>query len=279
VMDRQDAKADLAPYFAITPEDFVGPRNHNQVTAESYDDIAKTYSDIRLGRNDLKIDATSIADDDERAVYEERVMTDIGMVMTTTSGREQIKELTDNPNDHETAVMPKFTDDDEDDDKDDDTESRRMEDISTEPEFDSYDPPFSRISYKPGDRHGTGERTDRALAHELQHAYHDVRDTEASGTFDGGPDHYDSGGDYAGYPDAPNKERQAVGLTNTDPDHPTDDSGCPENVYAAERNQMGDHFVPRVHYNGEFPGVESDPKGLTKLWQAFIESPDNAVVE
>jgi hypothetical protein len=269
VMDRQDAKADLAPYFAITPEDFVGPRNHNQVTPEEYDEVAKTYSDIRLGRGDLKVHSESLADSDERAVYNERAMTDIGMIMTTSSGREQIMALNDNPDDYQTTILPRFTS----------KTSRRMDDVSTDAKQEGYDPPSSLVYYKPADEGGEGRRTDRVLVHELQHAYHDMNGTTATGVFDGGPDHFDSGGDRQGYRHAENKERQAVGLTNTDPDHPTDDSGCPENTYAAERNQLGDHFVPREHYNGPFPGVEENAATLKKLWSAFIDSPDDTGLE
>ncbi|MGE0396248.1 MAG: M91 family zinc metallopeptidase [Kofleriaceae bacterium] len=76
MLDRQDAKRDLAPYFGIVDEDFEGYRNHDQVTQEQFDEIAGMYSDIRLGRGDLTINTDKYEDADAAGAYREDVMGD-----------------------------------------------------------------------------------------------------------------------------------------------------------------------------------------------------------
>ena len=69
--------------FDIVGDDFVGPRQHNQVTQQEFEEIARVYSDIRLGRGDLTMD-TSEMPADQAAAYRQGVMDDIGTMMTAS---------------------------------------------------------------------------------------------------------------------------------------------------------------------------------------------------
>ena len=274
MMDRQDAKRDLAPYFGIVEEDFVGPRNHNQISQDELDSLARTYSDIRLGRGDISIDTRRMANDHEGDLYEEGVMKDIAMIMQTTSGREQIQKLNDNPTDFHTTIRPEFI-------SFWDEEDRTFDHIKGGGgRAEKYDELDERITYKPGVEGNYGARGDVILAHELEHARLHMLDANAHDDFDGGPGHPDSPttDPFTGDPVAvENSERQAVGLTNTDPLHPTNGDGCTENQYRYERNQIGDHLAPRTHYSGDMPGEEHDERKLAKLWDAFLGSADDAI--
>ena len=95
-LDRHNARDELASRFEVVGDDFVGPRNHNQVSAEEYDRIVQTYSDIRLGRGDLTIDTSEMTDDNQESTYRQGVMDQIGDMMETTSGRNMIYQLHNN---------------------------------------------------------------------------------------------------------------------------------------------------------------------------------------
>jgi hypothetical protein len=96
MMDRQAAQRELSSRFQVVGPDFVGPRNHNQVSEEEYERIARTYSDIRTGRGDLSIDTSMIGDANQAAEYRRGTMTSVADMMMTTSGRNQIMTLSNN---------------------------------------------------------------------------------------------------------------------------------------------------------------------------------------
>lgn len=96
MMDRQQAQRDLANRFDVVPDDFVGPRLPNQVTQSEYQDIAHTFSDIRLGRGDLTINTSEQTDPLEAARYQQQVMNSIADQMMTASGRDTVGRLHDN---------------------------------------------------------------------------------------------------------------------------------------------------------------------------------------
>ena len=94
MMDRSDARRDLAKKFDVVGNsaDAVLP---NQVTAAEYADIARTYSNIRLGRTDLQLDGSATSDPDQ---FNADMMDDIGDIMQTRSGRELVGKLSNNTN-------------------------------------------------------------------------------------------------------------------------------------------------------------------------------------
>jgi hypothetical protein len=113
--DRQAAAKELAGNFEVVPPGYRGPRRPNQVTAEEFEKIAGTYSDIRRGKTDLKIDDDFLPERADRPLTDEvrdreekekqarrdDVMKDIGKMMATGSGRELIYKLADNESDKE----------------------------------------------------------------------------------------------------------------------------------------------------------------------------------
>lgn len=96
MMDRQQAQRDLADRFDVVGDDFVGPRLPNQVTQSEYRQICSTYSDIRLGRGDLTIDASQYTDPTAQQNYRNGAMNDIASMLQTQSGRAIINQLHDN---------------------------------------------------------------------------------------------------------------------------------------------------------------------------------------
>ena len=95
-VDRLNASNELADRFDVVPDDFVGPRQQNQLTQEEYDRVVETYSNIRLGRGDLTLDASELSDEDE-AKWRQGSMDDIATMMQTSSGRQMIMTMSDNP--------------------------------------------------------------------------------------------------------------------------------------------------------------------------------------
>ncbi len=99
MLDRQQAQRDLAGRFQVLPDDFIGPRRDNQVTPEQYQQIAHTFSDVRMGRGDLHVDASTFDGankDADAARYKQGAMDDIANMMMTRTGRGQIENLHDN---------------------------------------------------------------------------------------------------------------------------------------------------------------------------------------
>lgn len=93
MMDRQRASRELSSKFDVVGPDHKGEKLPNQVTAEEYDQLVRTYSDIRLGRSDLKIDTSNANDAGQ---YQADMMDDIGDIMQTSSGRQLISQLSNN---------------------------------------------------------------------------------------------------------------------------------------------------------------------------------------
>ena len=98
-MDRQRAQEELRGRFNLVGEDFVGPHLPNQITEEEFRDVARTYSNIRMGRGDLTINASELGTDPAgtygmtEAQYRERTMADIATMMTTAVGRREVMGL------------------------------------------------------------------------------------------------------------------------------------------------------------------------------------------
>ena len=104
MMDRQRAQEELSNRFTVNDGAIPAGAASNVVSSEEYQRIARTYSDIRLGRGDLTIDTSSI--DSETAqgkygmtpeAYRAGAMNDIASMMQTRSGRSEIEALHNNP--------------------------------------------------------------------------------------------------------------------------------------------------------------------------------------
>jgi Domain of unknown function (DUF4157)/Effector protein len=105
-VDRQRAQAELADRFTVSSDATAIPAGAagNVVSQEEYQRIARTYSNIRLGRGDLTLDTSSINSDSAATSYgmtEEQyranAMNDIASLMQTRSGRAEVTQLSNNP--------------------------------------------------------------------------------------------------------------------------------------------------------------------------------------
>ena len=106
-VDRQRAQEELADRFSVVPDDFVGPRLPNQVTQAEYEQIAHTYSDIRMGRSDFEFNTEGLSDEDAEA-FRQGSMNDLASIMQTEHGRTLINDLAYNENDHQTTLSPLY---------------------------------------------------------------------------------------------------------------------------------------------------------------------------
>jgi hypothetical protein len=102
IRDRQRAHQELLRKFDVIPDNFQGTRLPNQVTGDEYSDVVRQYSDIRLGRADLKVDGAGSADARQ---FQADAMDDIGDIMQTASGRALIGQLGNNKRPDATGKM------------------------------------------------------------------------------------------------------------------------------------------------------------------------------
>jgi len=172
MMDRAAAHRELAGRFNVMPEGAVGTREQNQVSQEEFDRIARTYSDIRLGRSDLRLAGQGTMTDAQNQTFRSGAMNDIADILQTESGRGLIDSLAHAP------VQA-------------DGSTHRITTIN--PRLDAagaFDPSnaegggtFGRsgyATYVPGANTapaGTNIRSDVTLYHELTHAHHAVYNT------------------------------------------------------------------------------------------------------
>ena len=261
VRDRMRAERELAGRFQIVDGKTKGPRLPNQVTRAEFQQLANTYSDIRLGRGDLTIDAGRAKDP---AQFKADMMDDIADLLQTKSGRAVIQGLNDATNIDEngdlvhrkTKLMPylKSPTDNTPDYENADEIGDNREGFGTlaadgTPGVGSdtkvrINPNHDVIETAENDEGHTVEvgrmRSDVALFHELVHAYTDTR-----GITDGGFVHRNDGRERKpGSKPDPNvvldadsgirgAEHQAAGLGKYKGHLLT------ENTYRRERNELG----------------------------------------
>lgn len=235
MMDRQAAQRELAGNFDVVPDDFVGPRNQNQVTQAEFEEIARTYSDIRLGRSDLQLDTTGLSEADA-AAFRSGTMSDIGNLLQTESGRGLVRSL---------AYAPTQAD----------GTSRRTTTISRRNDAAGN---ADASNAEGGGRFGTSGyaryvpgvdtlpsrenlRSDVTLYHELVHAHHAVYNTWDGSTVSAGPGVPASDVGTIG-----SFEHQAAGIGA----HAND--AYSENRYRAERRMIGNGVGART------TGAETD---------------------
>lgn len=92
VADRQAAAKELAGNFQIVPADFQGPRLPNQITKEEFEKVVGTYSDIRMGNANLKLDSAGMTPE-QAAAFQQATMTDIASMLQTSGGRDLVSQL------------------------------------------------------------------------------------------------------------------------------------------------------------------------------------------
>jgi len=187
MLDRQEAQRELAGNFKVVPDGTPGGAE-NQVTQEQFEKIARTYSDIRMGRSDIKFDLPAGMSDTDADAYRNGTMKDIGRILETKTGRELIGELSDNERpdgSHRTTYLEGKSSDPRNAET---TGGAGAEGTDAHPGAGSD----SHIHYDPGSiwlpeaGATNGEpwlpmRSDVQLYHELTHSYHQTHGTAASG--------------------------------------------------------------------------------------------------
>jgi hypothetical protein len=294
MMDRQKAQHELSNRFQVVGDDMIGPKRPNQVTEEEYEQIAKTYSDVRLGRGDLTMDTSEMKDPYQAERYRDGTMTAIADMMMTPGGRAQIEHMSDNvPTDdagnsvvdkqgdevhRHTTIRAKYQDTNGD--------MKYLNDGTRESNYDLSDPETAPTGFRgdpklnpegspsrgddgargdgcdatiwwtPGTKAGELDRNDVELAHEMEHAFHITGGTNAEGTYEL-PTSRPPTPDEIADKDAgvANMERQAVGLPYRGRNS-KDPVGLTENEYRKERNELGldPELAIRDHYSGTPPG-------------------------
>ncbi|MGE5183961.1 MAG: M91 family zinc metallopeptidase [Acidobacteriota bacterium] len=294
MLDRQLAQRQLSDRFQVVGDNVpAGARASNQVSEAEYERIARTFSNIRMGRGDLRLDGSDFSPfaGNDRRNWENGMQANIADMMMTRSGRDQIYGMSNNVvrNDdgtarhhlwglgpeihHQTDITPLF--------------GVQRKDAHGNPVLDSNGAP---VYDDPGwfHRNASTMRHDNAFA-----AANDWtkqgRDpsTMARGEGSDSTLHINPGsilglrtdvvlahemqharqetqgtmavGKFGSGPDTNinNYERQAVGLSRSDTPtgghYPGDPDGCTENTYRQERNALGDRFLPRTNYSS-LPG-------------------------
>ena len=255
LVDRQHAQRQLSDRFQVVHDGFVGPRHHNQVTHGEYARIARTFSDIRLGRGDLTISGGNFSPfaPRDRMKWEAGMQSHLADMMMTTAGRKQVFNMSNNvirddagnarrsawgfglERRGKTRIEPLFGSEGFLGELEEPSWLRRHAGTLYNANAAAYG---NRGSYRDelGNRGEGGNariamnagsisglRSDVVLAHEMQHALHHTQGTNAPGTFGTGPD-----------TDIANAERQAVGLTRSDTTtgghYLGDPDGCTENT-------------------------------------------------
>jgi hypothetical protein len=253
--DLKAAEAELRSRFEVAgPGQAASAEHHapNQVSEAEFEKIAKTYSDIRLDRSDIKFGRQ---DDDK---YQKGAMEDIARLMQTEAGRELIFTLADNtagekdadgnPVHHTTTLKPYLKSHGGGIDV-----SNSDEEAATKaPEKDEKNGAGvdSVVRYNPGvtvDPTANDPKTpwwparsDVILMHEMTHAYYDTQGQTDFGKVDRKTGDGVEGniGAYKGTLER--YEHQAAGLGHY--------AGAPisENRYRGERARIGDEATTGV---------------------------------
>ena len=236
VLDRQLAQRELAAKLDVVPANYKGPKRPNQVTQAEFESIARTYSNIRLGRGDLTIDTGASEDP---AQYQRDMMDDIGDLLQTASGRELVSQLSNNVTGkdaqgnwthrktrlgaHIVNGVPDYTN----------SYERADENIVGKSTIDDHGAPGTgsntQIGINPNHDVGGSMRSDVALFHEMVHA---LNSTHGLNEFDHVHLHDGPGLEHDVAEHTFRYEHQAVGVGKYSNAH------LVENAYRRERRQL-----------------------------------------
>lgn len=243
MMDRQAAQRELRSRFDIVPDNFVGPRLPNQLSEAEYRQQARTFSDIRMGRSDIKFDGST------NQAYRDGAMGDMANLMQTPAGRQMLGQLANNtagekdakgnPVHHTTTLRPYLKNGVPDTSNSDEfpVDSAGKGTMGTPGEVNTTNGTGSNtvVRYNPGVNvapPGATDpwwpaRSDVILMHEMTHAYHDAR-----GTTNNTPVQVGDGPGAAGsQPMRYEHQAAGLGLYNNAP--------VSENAYRAQRALIG----------------------------------------
>jgi hypothetical protein len=251
--DRAEARDTLASRFQIVGSDHKATAG-NQVTDHQYEEIVQTYSDIRLGRSDLKVSPEGLSGEAAEE-FKFGAMGDIADILQTRSGRGLVGSLANAPRNTDfssrvTRIKP----------------SKDAENARGGKDGEKA----AQVSYQPGMNHGGDNpiRSDVTLYHELVHARHAVNHT-----WDSPCVHSKDG---ASKKDVSEKvsaaEHQAVGLGK----HAL--APYSENRYRGERRAIGEATTGGGG-GQRLAGAHTDDEMTRRNQYVFPESPSTTPAE
>jgi hypothetical protein len=180
MVDRAAAQRELASRFNVIPDDALGTREQNQVTQEEFQRLARTYSDIRLGRSDLTLgDRPANMSEEDYASFRGSAMNDIADILQTESGRGLVDSLANAPlqadgtSRRTTTINPRV-------DASGNLDASNAEGGGTFG-VSGYADYAAGMDHLPS---RDNLRSDVTLYHELVHAHHAVHNTWDAGTVD-----------------------------------------------------------------------------------------------
>jgi hypothetical protein len=244
VRDRLQAQKLLAGRFQIV-DDSVQEKDRlpNQVTQAQFEETAALFSDIRTGNSDLEFDTATMKNsnmtDKEVEVFKAGALTDMIAILQTESGRDLLRSLAYQQDDHKTRLRLSHAPRANSTDALVPFPQGAAEDGEDDANGSNGTGTNASVRYVPGKRGTVTEpggstdpwlpqRSDVVLFHELTHAMHDVQGTTATGIVQAGPDvPADDVGVVRQY------EHQAVGIGAHRKNKLT------ENRYRAERALLG----------------------------------------
>jgi hypothetical protein len=232
-VDRLVAEQQLRSRFDIVDGETSGPRLPNQVTRDEFHQAAHDFSDVRLGRGNLKLAPDPHATPAEADAFTNGSMVDIATMLQTSTGREEVDELSHNDRGRTTTIGPDL-------DKKTGAPLHSAVTLAEHPHdaiLNKDGTPRAgsdaHIHYNPGVE-AKQSRSDVVLSHEMNHALHETHgdiDATAVDKSDGVP------GDLVVDKDHPEKvmryDHQALGIGKHSGEKLT------ENHYRQERQTIG----------------------------------------
>lgn len=254
--DQVHARVELEGKFDT--ENPLGSEGRAAISDEELDEMVELYSDIRLGNTNLKLD-TSGMNEEDAAKFRAGAMGDVAKLMQTESGRRMLRDLAHNEKGIQTSIgKSPGTEGPETDaylEGGRDCKESNARDRLGDPTGWCIDDRAhdgkgvdSIVRYRPGETTTTAEGqspSDVTLYHELTHAMHNMHGDQARGSVPSATDSTRSIG---------NDEFQATGLGPWA--YKVDEHGelVPnENLYRAERRDLGEDLQDRPTYGGTSP--------------------------
>jgi hypothetical protein len=168
-VDRLVAEQQLRSRIDIVDGETSGPRLPNQVTRDEFHQAAHDFSDVRLGRGNLRLAPDPHATVAEADAFTNGAMVDVAAMLQTSSGRQEVSALSHNDRGHTTTIEPNL-----------DKKTRAPLHEAVTPPADSLNAvqnhdgtPRSgsdaHIHYNPGVE-AKHSRSDVVLSHEMRHA-------------------------------------------------------------------------------------------------------------
>lgn len=250
-LDVEAARIELRDKFHVIGDGELHDGAQNTVDEQQFEQLAQLYSDIRLGKTDLKFD-TSGMDAETAAKFKGGTMQDLGSMLQTESGRDLVQKLAFNEKGHTTTLTgaeapnkAKCTREQSDDPQQEALLARQDSNGTGNDAIVKYVPGQGFVQKGPANDprpYELEQRSDIVLYHELTHALHRTDGTTAQGRVSG----------YGGQHPAESTCDDEIEIEEYDTSgigHDGHDDYFSENTYRAERAEMGEDVAQRERYS------------------------------